>query len=268
MAQRAELGEADAYAQLVTGAPAALRVAHGLSVHEVAGSRIFIAGTVTGSLMLNRVIGLGLDVPFDDRQLAEIDALYRAHGVDSYAIELSPNALPDDLAGRLRASGFVPFKQMTLMARAVEPLTVTPAACEVRRVDAKWAEPFARLACGHFELAEPYVSLVRSTFASGNWQHWLAFLGDEPVATAMTHIRSEDAWFGWVGTLAAHRGRGIQAAMTAAQLEAAREAGARWSTLETTLGPRRTPGASQRNYLRLGWLPLYNRTVYLRRTAA
>lgn len=265
LALRAEAGEAGAYARLVHGAPADLRAAHGLVCQRFGQAHAFAAREAGVSLMLNRVVGLGVGEAADDAQLDTIDTLYRTHGVQAYAVELSPAAQPADLAERLRARGFVPFKQLTLMARAVEPLQVPDVACVVRRADRADRGEFARLACGHFGLGPLYEGLVQASFDDPAWQHWLACDGDLPMATAMTCLDGDNAWIGWVGTLEPYRGRGIQAALTAAQMQAAQAAGARWVTLETALAARRQPGPSQRNYLRLGWTALYNRTVYLRR---
>jgi GNAT superfamily N-acetyltransferase len=265
LAARAEFGEAGAYARLVDSAPAALRDAHGLVCQRFGRAHAFAARDAGVSLMLNRVVGLGIADTADDTQLDAIDALYRAHGVQAYAVELAPAAQPADLAERLRARGFMPFKQLTLMARAVEPLSVPDAAHAVRRAGPADRAEFARLACGHFGLGPLYEGLVQASFDDPAWQHWLACDGDTPVATAMTCVDGDYAWIGWVGTIEPYRGRGIQAALTAAQMQAAQAAGARWVTLETALAARRQPGPSQRNYLRLGWTALYNRTVYLRR---
>ncbi len=267
LALQAELGEARAYARLVDAAPETLRSAHGLVCQPIGQACAFAARDAGASLMFNRVVGLGVAEVADDGQLEAIDALYRDSGVQAYAVELSPAARPADLAERLRARGFMPFKQITLMARRVEPLSVPNGPCALRRAEPRLAAEFARLACGHFGLGPLYEGLVQASFDDSAWQHWMAWEGDTPVATAMTCLHAEHAWIGWVGTVEQHRGRGVQAAITAAQMQAAQAAGARWVTLETALAARKQPGPSQRNYLRLGWQALYNRTVYLRRVA-
>jgi len=261
----AERSEANAYGQLVEGAPSSLRSAHGLSVHRVGGAQAFVATDVAGSLMLNRVIGLGVAAPASEAQLREIEALYREQRVHTHAIELSPYAQPTDIAARLHALGYLPFKQTTMMVRAVGGMPAAGCGYAVRRVGPNAATAFASLACRVFSLEQPFQRLLEASFDNSCWQHWMAFDGGQPVATAMTCLDGEVAWIGWVATVPEYRGRGIQSAVTAAQMQAAEQAGARWATLETALTARRQPGPSQRNYLRLGWAALYNRIVYLRR---
>jgi len=260
-----ECSEANAYERLIQGAPSDVRFARGLSVHKVGGAQAFIATGVTGSLMLNRVIGLGVTAPVSEAQLREVEALYREQSVHTYAIELSPHAQPAEVAARLHALGYLPFKQTTMMMRVVDELPAHECAYVVRRVGPDVAAAFASLVCSVFSLEQPFHRLLEASFDNSCWQHWMAFDGDQPVATAMTCLDGEVAWIGWVATAPEYRGRGIQAAVTTAQMQAAQQSGARWVTLETAMAARRQPGPSQRNYLRLGWAALYNRVVYLRR---
>lgn len=265
MSRLAEFNEAHAYAQLLKFASAKLRDRHGLAVHRVGEVTAFVATGVAGSLMLNRVLGLGLETPVSDAQLLELDTLYRRSGVPTHAIELSPHAQPADLASRARVAGYLPFKKTTMMLREVGELAVPACKYDVRRVGVDHAASFASLTCGLFALEQPFPCLLEASFVNPCWQHWMAFDGDLPVATAMTCLHGEVAWIGWVATAVAYRGHGIQASLTAAQTRAAQHAGARWVTLETALAAKRQPGPSQRNYLRLGWTALYDRVVYLRR---
>lgn len=261
----AELSEANAYARLLDGAPDDLRATHGLSVEHVGDALALVGAHVAGSLTLNRVIGLGVRTPATAAQIIEIGVLYRARGVLSHAIELSPHAVPEDLPFQLRGLGYLPFKRTTMMARAVEVLSAEGCPHAVRRARPADATAFAQLACGLFGFEQPFLGLLAASFDLPCWQHWMAYDGARPVATAMSCTMGDVVWIGWVGTLPDYRGRGIQAAITAMQIQAARNSGARWITLETALGSKGQPGASQRNYLRWGWAALYNRVVYLRR---
>ena len=116
-----------------------------------------------------------------------------------------------------------------------------------------------------FQFDMPFPGLLTATFSSSAWQHWLAFDGATPVAAAITHVKGDIAWIGWVCTLPEYRGRGAQSALAAAQLQGIRQRGARWVTLEAATGTKRNPAPSLRNYLRLGWTHAYDRLIYLRR---
>ena len=64
-----EGNEARAYAALVEGASALVREQGGLRVRRVGGAYAFVAGGVRESLLLNRVIGLGVWEPLTPVQI-------------------------------------------------------------------------------------------------------------------------------------------------------------------------------------------------------
>jgi len=265
VARLVETSEARAYAALVTGAPKELNAQHGLEVHQVGATTVFVAAGVRDSLVLNRVIGLGIGEPATQGILDELDAIYHASGIATYAAEVSPVCEPPDLPSRLRTRGFVPYKQTSMCYRAAQPIASPACDLLVRRAALAEAEAYADLSCGLFNFEEPFPSMLRATFQRPAWQQWLAFDRDRPVAAAITHVADEVAWIGWVGTLADYRGRGAQSALTAAQLQAASENGCRWVTLEAATGTKKQASQSLRNYRRLGWNVAYDRIVYVRR---
>jgi len=261
-----EISEAAAYARLIAGAPAALSADYGLAVHRFGSARALVAPGAAGSLMLNRVIGVGLDAPASDEELDAIEALYRDCGVDTHAVELSPAALPTDLSQRLMRRGYVPFKRTVMMVRDCQPIgDACAAAVDVRHAGAAQSAVFSALCCEAFQLGQPFSQLLEASFDDAGWHHWLAWNGNAPVAAAMACIDGDVAWIGWVCTLASHRGRGAQKALAATQLRELHRAGARFVTLEAAAGTRRRPGTSLSNYQRLGWTTVNERPVYLRR---
>jgi ribosomal protein S18 acetylase RimI-like enzyme len=66
------------------------------------------------------------------------------------------------------------------------------------------------------------------------WQHFVAFLGDQPVATTSSHLHGDLAGIYFVATLAAARGRGIGSAVTRAAMRHARDAGATVAALQSS----------------------------------
>lgn len=76
----------------------------------------------------------------------------------------------------------------------------------------------------------------------------LAYDGDTPVATAAMHVHGDVAHIGAAGTVPAHRGRGAQAALLAARLRLAADAGAALVGVKCEEG-----GTSYRNLLRAGF---------------
>ena len=261
-----EFSEARAYARLVEGGTPALRERHGLSLHRIGSAYAFVASGLQDSLMLNRVIGLGLAEPATDDSFRKIDALYRAHGVRTYALELSQAAVFGAGTSDLRQLQFVPFKQTAMMYRSPQLLPAPDCQLAVQRVGPERAADFAEVCCTVFGFGDPYPELLRATFENAAWQHWLAFDGRTPVAAAiLSHFDDRVSWIGWVSTLATHRGRGAQNAITASQLGACLDSGTRWVTLEAATGTKTRPSPSLKNYSRLGWTHAYDRVIYLRR---
>lgn len=263
-----EESEARAYALLVEGGSAPVRAAHGLSINHIGGAHAFMAAGVRDSMMLNRVVGLGLREPVTQAIVEELDDLYAKNGIANYAAEVAPMGKQGSLPDVLQRMGFMAFKQTTMMYRANGPLPQVTCDLYVRCVGAEYAEQFAQLCCSVFGLGEPFPELLMASFRQPRFRHWLAFDGDVPVAAAITiHIGDGVAWIGWVCTLTSHRGRGAQAALALAQLHECVDRGTRWVTLEAATGSKRRPSQSLRNYTRLGWNAAYDRMIFLRRLA-
>jgi len=263
-----EGSEARAYALLVNGAPEPLRQARGMRVVRAGGAYAFVAGGVGDSLMLNRVIGLGVWEPATPSLIAELDALYRASGIATYAVEMAPASTTGLAIEDLQRIGFVPFKQTTMMYCACAPLPASASQLLVRCVDAGYAGIYADICCSVFGLGDPFHGLLRASFQQPQLQHWLAFDGDAPAAAAMTaNFDDGVSWIGWVCTLPGYRGRGAQSALAVAQVRDCHERGRQWVTLEAATGTKRRPSQSLRNYSRLGWTAAYDRMVLLRRLA-
>lgn len=263
IAQRVELSEAHAYERLLRGAPLAMAERYGLSCRSVGSAVALMASGHRDSLILNRVIGLGVREPVGDDALQSIDLLYAAAGCNAYALEISPFAQPSNLPTTLRTKGFFPFKQTTMFYRRAEPIAPQACAFQIRRAQADEAPGFVDTCVGIFGLDEPVHGLLMATFSDPAWQHWLAVDGNAPIGVAITHLAGDVAWIGWVGTVPSHRGRGVQRALTAAQLRGASESGCTWVTLEAATGTTKRPSQSLRNYCRLGWTVAYNRGVFV-----
>ncbi len=267
--RRLEGNEGRAYARLVEGAPAPLRAACDLRVERIAGAHVFVAGGGRETLLLNRVIGLGVEQPVTPSLLDELDRLYLRRGAPAYAFEVAPMAAPPELLDELRGRGFVPFKQTTMMWRGCADAPVAETSLTVRRVGTDHAAAFAALCGDVFGFGHPVPALLQASFGHPGTDHWLAFDGDAPVAAAMTVCFDDgSAWIGWACTLPSHRGRGAQSALAAAQLQGCSERGVRTVTLEAATGSRRRPSTSLRNYARMGWVAAYDRIVMLRRLGA
>jgi GNAT superfamily N-acetyltransferase len=265
----AEHCEARAYERLLLHAPETLRQELGLAVHHVGGAVALVAGGIRQTLMLNRVIGLGLREPLTPALLERIDRIYHDAGVDTYAVELTPPAMASPAIASLppRAARMC-YVSTTMMVRPADP-GVDPGAGDfaVRQVGASQASAFADLCRANFNLGEPVGRLLAAGFTDPCARHYLGYEGQQPVAAGLTMAFDDGvAWLGWVNVLPGHRGRGLQRALASLQTRGALAQGARWITLEAAFGSARGTTPSYRNYERLGWRPTCDRTTCIRRS--
>jgi len=91
----------------------------------------------------------------------------------------------------------------------------------------------------------------------------MAFDRDKPIGTAGLYIEGEWASFGYAAVIPEARGRGVQAALIATRIRAAREAGCRWLSMETAEETLEKPSYSLRNARKMGFEVAYMRPNYI-----
>ncbi len=262
-AQWVEQAEAQAYASLVAHGNAGLQPWQHITVVEVQGASVFVAPAFSGNLLLNRALGVGVSQPFDASELPELERPYREADLTGLAIELSPAARPHDLDRAVLARGYRAFKHTSMLARDTRTLEASPSGLEVRQAHMHEGSAFANFCCNIFGYRTPFPELLKGSFDSPDWQHWVAMEGSRMAAAAMTHLVGDRAWIGWVCTDPKDRGRGLQREVTACQLSAARAQGVKQVSLEAATGSKLKPGASLRNYQRMGFEVIHERRVYV-----
>jgi GNAT superfamily N-acetyltransferase len=104
---------------------------------------------------------------------------------------------------------------------------------------------------------------MSSVIGGRSWKHYIAFDGDKPVTTGSVYFDGDTAWIGFAATEPAHRGRGGQAAVLAARINAANEHGCKWISVETAEETAEHDAPSYRNMLRYGFTLLYKRPNYV-----
>jgi GNAT superfamily N-acetyltransferase len=104
---------------------------------------------------------------------------------------------------------------------------------------------------------------ARGLFASlvgrAGWHCFLAWSDDEPAGCAAFYAEDRLAWLGMAATRPAHRRKGVQIALLATRIEAARSLGATSLYAETGAAGADGPGPSYRNILRAGFRESYLR---------
>lgn len=177
---------------------------------------------------------------------------------------LTPSTRPEGLAAILEAHGMRHAYDAPGMAADLTALDLDvppPAGVTVRRVDdlTPWLAVFIPTYASPPEDAAIWREAYEQ--CDERWTHFVAFLGDEPVATTSVLLQGELAGIYVVATLGKARGRGIGAAVTRAAMRFARDRGATQAALQSSelgYGVYRGLGFVEYCNLRLyDWRPEY-----------
>jgi ribosomal protein S18 acetylase RimI-like enzyme len=196
----------------------------------------------------NRVVGLEQQ---DARQLRDMLAFYRAHGVRA-RFEIGPAELTPALAVALAAERVGLERFETMLYAPIEARVAPPAsAVEVRSSPLSELERYFELWGRGFGLPE-FVwdedrRIRRAWFALPGFQRYVALADGEPVACAGLYLSGDVAYLCMSATLPEFRGRGAQSALIARRWRDAAEHGSRFVVTQTAYG-----GTSQNNMERAG----------------
>lgn len=220
----------------------------------------------------NQAAGVGLSGPVDAAEIDELVEFYASRGVEP-RIELSPFADESLIAG-LAERGFVIREFEHVLARelpADEDLERAlphgrPAGLELRvldKADAAMVERAAEVTLRgfypHEEIPRPMLDACVRTNLLATTRTYLAWLDGELAAAGSISVGERVASLMGVSTEPRFRRRGIQQALIAERLAAARARGC----VLATIGSR--PGLStERNAVRLGFAIAYTKVIVAR----
>jgi len=261
-----ELAEIEAVADLYRAAGPEVVAECGLSVRDV-GDAILIAVTRFDVLALNRLIGLGVRSSPSDAMLADAMAAIERTGSPRFFVPVAPTDGADDLGSRLERLGLRSYNNWVRLSRSLEHLPGTSASptasLDVRRIGSEHADVFGSLVATAFDYPPALAPIASQTIGRPHWNHYLAFEGDTPIASAAMYVAGSAAWFGFAATDAAHRKRGAQQALIVRRLQDAADAGCKWVSVETAEDTVTRDAPSFRNLRRLGFEVAYKRPNYL-----
>jgi hypothetical protein len=214
--------------------------------------------------MLNRVVGLGLGSERDqlERAIDEIFSLYGGAPV-TFLVQVSPTVLTPELDRLLESRGLQRMDNWACLIRGIETPPEIPTSLRIERVGLEYAEAAAQVACAGFELPAEYGLFLQRLVGRPGWQHYLAFDGDQPVATGALYVEGGVGYLTFGATLATHRGRGAQGAIIVRRIREAAALGCRWLVSETAEDLPERPFPSYRNMLRAGFRLAYLRPNYV-----
>jgi hypothetical protein len=251
-----ELIEAEAWADVFRAAPAALAEEHGIAALDLGAGAACIVARDVPSLMLNRVIGLGVGAAATP---AMLDLADEAFGETRYMIPVAPQCQPAELSTWLRGRGFEAGYAWMKFERGSEPPPDGATSLDIRRAGPEDAGAFARALIAGYEMPGWMEEWVAALVGRPRWSCYVAMHGSAPAAAGCVYIRPPAAWLGLAGTVPERRRRGGQGAIMAARIRAAVAAGC--TTLSTETGERAIdrPSASYSNIVRHGFHEAYVR---------
>jgi len=238
------------------------------------------------NVSVSRAAGLGMSGPVTPADLDALEALYRSRGAEA-RILVSPFAHPS-LFEQLGDRGFRLVELDTILARLISGVesgverSPAPAGAlevsatgtmdvrntgemNVRRAEveeaAAWVEVSLRGFSGSDEPPpRDLAALFEVAFHVPSVFYFFATIGGAAAGTAGLRIHGSTAHFFATSTLPAARGRGVQAALIDHRLEVARARGCDLAFTATEAG-----SASQRNFERRGFRPVYSRALMTKR---
>lgn len=243
-----------------------------LSAERIGSASAVLARRST-NLYLNRLIALGQASPATEAQLDTFLDLSRSHRVKAVGVVVGEAARPPELTRWLKERGFERGHPSAKLWRGGETLQRMSGTCavRVRRVrpaDASiWVDVVSQV-WRTFGFRRPW---YEARVATPGWRHYLAWVGEEPVAAGALYV--DDVGAARVGhlvdgvTLGPWRRLGAQRALIRKRVVEGRRLGCTLFTSETAPPLPRMPLVSFRNLRREGFELAYLRDVWKRELA-
>lgn len=233
------------------------------------GGVCLLSSSMPSVLVVNRIVGLGADVPVDDVLLERLQADY---GIAGFGIELAAPCCTAPVLAWLKARRFRRISQSQVVGCDMSQARTggryetwaRSTGLRVERAGPEHGAALVRLCSGNFKVPPMLAEMVRAGTECAGWRRWLAFDGDEAVGASLSHVHEGLGWFGWTSVSPSHRGRWIHAGFVARQFEEAAAAGCRWITTDTAQSTRERPDPVYLNLKRFGFFDIYARPLFVR----
>ena len=234
----------------------------GAAEAEVCGGHMSFCGL--GS-PIGRAVGMGLDRPFSEADLEQIEAFYREHKAPAQ-VDLCPMHDPA-VFEMCKQRGYAIAELNNVLFRrldAGEQLDEHPAECDIRRSSGDEAAVTGAVVERAFfpdGAPEAYQGLIAPLYQMEGSLAYAAWADGKIVAcgTGLVIPQHRVVALCGAGTLAEYRGRGLQTALLRARMAAAAAVGCEYAVIVTQGGT-----TSQRNAERLGFRVAYSKVTVIR----
>lgn len=232
-----------------------------------------IAGAFIGAvpeinvLAMNRVIGMGMTAVIKPQDIESIINFYKKAGAKRFFIQLATNAIQDNLPMMLSNAGFNLHNHwFKLMKKLDKAIAVSPSELRIEKIanDQQQKKDYGHILFESFGWEDPRLkSWLSKTIGQMGYHHYLAYLGDKPIAAAALHVMDCYASLAFAGTLPFYRGMGAQRTLIERRLLEATKAGCTYVFAETAVSTPEKPVQSHKNLLRLGFEEVYQRENWI-----
>ncbi len=234
----------------------------GAAEEEISGGHMVFAGL--GS-PIGRATGAGLDQPLTKEDVDRIEGFYKRCKAPSQ-VDLTPLHGPE-VFEMFKERGYAIAELNNVLYRKLDPgekFPPPPKDCEIRRSHPEEADITGQIVETAFfpdGAPEAFRGLIDPLYQMENALAFVAAMDDKPVACGTGLVISEHKVFALcgAGTLAEHRGRGLQTALLRARMDAAVKAGCEYAVVVTQGGT-----TSQRNAERLGFRVAYSKVTVIK----
>ncbi|MEV6636199.1 GNAT family N-acetyltransferase [Actinoplanes sp. NPDC051470] len=256
-----EQSEAHAFLDLVNASSPEQRHRYGLEGITIGGVAVLSRPGPDMSFWCQAV---GFETPPTADLIGEIIEHYRARGVAQARLIIPPQARTDEWAPIADKYGLTEGGgSLKLAVHAPFEVPADPPGLRTALVTPDEAEQWSAVMWGVFGMSTPAnIDLTAAALSQPHFRAYACWDRDEIVATGLVRLHPEAAHLFSGATVPAHRGRGAQAAIIAARMAAAQEAGCPVIVVETGTAPDGY-NVSARNLIRAGFVPQYERQTWL-----
>ena len=253
-----ELTEGAAYADFLRAAPPEW----GCVAEETSCGWLLMAPPLD-MLLFNRIVGCGVREPAQPAQVKDLLGRFRDLGLRNFGVQLSPAALPSDLARQLESERLFVRDRWTKVHRGPGAPSAPDTAVSVQQVGPENAMAFAEVTTIGFGMPSQLRPWIASTVGRSGWRHYLASMDGAPIAAGALFVAGNVGWLGVASTLPQARRHGAQGALLARRIADASAMGCRHVVTETSEELPHRPNHSFRNMVRAGFAVVYHRPNYM-----
>lgn len=257
-----ELVESAVWKDFYDSAPASAKELSGIKVFPVGGVHVQVASKID-ILAFNRVVGLGINKPIDERIIDIILNKIEAEKVKRFFIQIHPEVYSEKLQQLLVSKNFYHYNNWVRLVRDNSPAQKVKTNLEMRTINQNESKVFADIVINAFDWPNQLSDLISSPISRKNWYHHMAFEDNKPAATAAFYLKGEYAWFDFASTHPEYRGKGAQSALLEKRIEDCRKLGVKTIIIETAEQTTEKESPSYRNVLRAGFKEAYKRPNFI-----